>query len=81
MTKNYQVSVNTYSLNELTKTLANFIYGDKVVNVPTDWAVPAFSNLVHSGPNTKGITWEFEYKSQADNLASKLTNILNRIEN
>ena len=80
MTKNYQVSINTYSLNELTKTLVHFIYGDKV-KASTKWVVPAFSNLVNKDPNTKGVTWAFEYKSQADNLANKLNNILNRIKN
>ena len=56
------------------------MYGDKV-KASAKLVVPAFSNLVHSDPNAKGITWAFEYKSQADNLSSKLTYILNRIEN
>lgn len=78
MTKNYLVSIDEYSLNELTKKLVRFIYGNKV-KASAKWVVPAFSNLVHSDPNTKGVTWEFEYKGQADNLANKLTNLLNRI--
>jgi len=81
MTKNYLVSTNEYSLNELTKTLANFIYGSNVVNVPVQWVVPAFSNLVQSDHSIKGVTWAFEYKSQAENLVNRLTNILNRIKN
>ena len=80
MAKNYQVSINTYSLNELTKKLVCFHYGNKV-KASAKWVVPAFSNLVNADPSTKGVTWAFEYKSQADNLANRLTNLLNRIKN
>ena len=80
MDKNYQVSIKAYSLNELTKTLVKFHYGDKV-KASAKWVVPAFSNLVNADPNAKGVTWAFEYKSQAENLVNRLTNILNRIKN
>ena len=80
MAKNYQVSIKAYSLNELTKTLVKFQYGDKV-KASSKWVVPAFSNLVNKDPNTKGVTWAFEYKSQADNLVNRLNYILKRIKN
>lgn len=79
MTRNYLVSTEDYSLNELTEKLANLAYSN-VINVPMDWVIPAFSNLVQSDPNLKGITWAFEYKGQADNLMYRLIKLLNLIE-
>lgn len=75
MTKKYQVTVDSYSLNELTEKLVHVIYGDHVIAGPQE-VVPAFSNLVQSDPNIKGVTWELDYKSQADNLVNRLNRLL-----
>lgn len=80
MTRNYLVSTDDYSLNELTEKLATLAYGKNVIKDPMDWVIPAFSNLVQSDPNLKGITWAFEYKNQADNLMYRLIKLLNLIE-
>lgn len=75
MTKKYQVSVNDYSLNELTEKLLHVIYGDHVIAGPQE-VIPAFSNLVKADPSEKGVTWELDYKSQADNLVNRLNTLL-----
>lgn len=75
MTKKYQVEINTYSLNELTEKLVHVIYGDHV-KASAKWVVPAFSNLVKSDPNAKGVTWELDYRSQVDNLVNRLNALL-----
>ena len=76
MTKRYQVLMDNYSLNELTGKLAGVIYGGKVIAGPVD-VIPAFSNLVKADPDAKGVAWELDYKSQADNLANRLNRLLN----
>lgn len=38
--------------------------------------IPAFYNLVESDPNLKGVTWELDYKAQADNLVDRLNRLL-----
>jgi len=75
MNKKYQLEINTYSLNELTEKLVHVIYGDHV-KASAKWVVPAFSNLVKSDPNTKGVTWELDYRSQVDNLVKRLSALL-----
>lgn len=75
MTKKYQVVIDDYSLNELAEKFLHVIYGDHVIAGPQE-VVPAFSNLVKADPNTKGVTWELDYKSQADNLVNRLNRLL-----
>lgn len=75
MTKKYQVVIDDYSLNELAEKFLHVIYGDHVIAGPQD-VIPAFSNLVQSDPNAKGVTWELDYKGQADNLANRLNALL-----
>lgn len=75
MTKKYQVVINDYSLNELAEKLLHVIYGDHVIAGPQE-VVPAFSNLVESDPDSKGVTWELDYKGQADNLVNRLNALL-----
>lgn len=75
MTKKYQVVINDYSLNELAEKLLHVIYGDHVIAGPQE-VVPAFSNLVESDPDSKGVTWELDYRGQADNLANRLNALL-----
>lgn len=75
MTKKYQVVINDYSLNELAEKFLHVIYGDHVIAGPQE-VVPAFSNLVESDPDSKGVTWELDYKSQADNLVNRLNALL-----
>jgi len=75
MTKKYQVVIDDYSLNELANKLRLAIYGDKVVVSASD-VVPAFSNLVESDPDTKGVTWELDYKGQADSLVNWINRVL-----
>lgn len=75
MTKKYQVVIDDYSLNELAEKFLHVIYGDHVIAGPQE-VVPAFSNLVESDPDSKGVTWELDYKGQADNLANRLNALL-----
>ena len=75
MTKKYQVIIDDYSLNELTEKLVRVHFGNKV-KASAKWVVPAFSNLVQSDPNAKGVTWELDYKGQADKLANELNMLL-----
>lgn len=75
MTKKYQVVVSDYSLNELADKLRLAIYGSSVIVGASD-VVPAFSSLVGSGPDTKGVTWELDYKGQADSLSNWLNRVL-----
>lgn len=75
MTKKYQVVIDDYSLNELAEKFLHVIYGDHV-KASAKWVVPAFSNLVESDPDSKGVTWELDYKGQADNLVNRLNALL-----
>ena len=75
MTKKYQVVVDDYSLNELTEKLLHYIYGGKVKD-SAESVIPFFSELVQADPSEKGVTWELDYKSQADKLANELNTLL-----
>lgn len=75
MTKKYQVVIDDYSLNELAEKFLHVIYGDHVIAGPQE-VIPAFSNLVESDPDSKGVTWELDYSGQADNLAVRLNRLL-----
>lgn len=75
MTKKYQVIISKYSLNELTSKLGLAIYGSNVIVGAND-VVPALSNLVESNPDSKGVMWELDYRSQADRLSKWLNRVL-----